>query len=306
MSDLREAFEKWALSTGKYMPKQFSRDPDSGRYTHVMLEVRWEAWQAALQSQTAPAVPKGLDFDLISAVLEDYADLQTSGVISCANRYAASDANEQAELLDMLAAPQPDHSPDGEKKIGDQYDLGVALSRHFDELRDSETGHIAFDPCDSNDIDEVLAIISAHLSPAPAADGGINAVLNDAFRHGTGFAVFDESGVNHVERCKVIAAPVADDEEVEPTNDMVMAFHDALTDGPISENDFNEIKIGLRAALTNYTHPAQPRNEVQAEALERFSDWLKRQSFAHKKRWTSAANEALRCAARLRSNGGDE
>lgn len=59
MSDLRKAFEKWALSTGKYMPKQFSRDPDSGRYTHVMLEVRWEAWQAALQSQTAPAVPEG-------------------------------------------------------------------------------------------------------------------------------------------------------------------------------------------------------------------------------------------------------
>ncbi|WP_020208997.1 hypothetical protein [Gilvimarinus chinensis] len=44
-------------------------------------------------------------------------------------------------------------------------------------------------------------------------------------------------------------------EAFEVTNDMVMAFHDALTDGPISESDFNEIKIGLNAALVNHTHP---------------------------------------------------
>lgn len=51
-----------------------------------------------------------------------------------------------------------------------------------------------------------------------------------------------------------------------------------------------------------YTHPAESREEIQAQALEWFADWLKRQSFAHKKRWTSAANEALRCASRLRAS----
>lgn len=49
--------------------------------------------------------------------------------------------------------------------------------------------------------------------------------------------------------------------------------------------------------------PSVPENEIKAQALEWFADWLKRQSFAHKKRWTSAANEALRCAARLRTAG---
>jgi len=54
--------------------------------------------------------------------------------------------------------------------------------------------------------------------------------------------------------------------------------------------------------------PSVPENEVKAQALEWFADWLKRQSFAHKKRWTSAANEALRCAARIRTadDEGDE
>ena len=59
-----------------------------------------------------------------------------------------------------------------------------------------------------------------------------------------------------------------------------------------------------------YLHPAPPsvavpENEIKAQTLEWFADWLKRQSFAHKKRWTSAANEALRCAARLRTAGDD-
>lgn len=107
MSDIREAFEaikKLAFDAVG------GKDPNSDK---ALVEI-YHACEAALQSQTAPAVPEGLDFDLISAVLEDYANLQTSGVIPCANRYSASDANEQAELLDMLAAaPQPDHSPDG-------------------------------------------------------------------------------------------------------------------------------------------------------------------------------------------------
>ncbi|WP_348720629.1 hypothetical protein [uncultured Alcanivorax sp.] len=130
------------------------------------------------------AVPEGVDLDLVSAVLEDYANLQTSGAIPCANRYPASDVNEQAELLDMLTAgPSPDRIAEGGEVIGDHYDLGVALSRYFDDLRDPETGHIAFDPCDSNDIDELLKTISAHLSPAQSVEeiqaGALDAILID-------------------------------------------------------------------------------------------------------------------------------
>jgi hypothetical protein len=47
----------------------------------------------------SPAVVDGLDFDLIAAVLEDYCFLQTSGIVSAANRYSTSDVNEQIDLL---------------------------------------------------------------------------------------------------------------------------------------------------------------------------------------------------------------
>ncbi|GGX01692.1 hypothetical protein [Undibacterium macrobrachii] len=45
-------------------------------------------------------------------------------------------------------------------------------------------------------------------------------------------------------------------EPINVTNSMAYAFHRALTDGTLSENELEEIKIGLRAALCNLSQPA--------------------------------------------------
>ncbi|MGB2246196.1 MAG: hypothetical protein ACPH3N_00925 [Alcanivorax sediminis] len=161
---IREAFEEW-------FEDKF--DPDK-ELTLEDKDMCREAWQAALQSQTAPAVPEGWELRKVEAEETTISVHRKSDGKWCAGGQLGAYGRHGLlfEFFDAMltATPSPDHSPDAGKVVGDHYDLGVALSRHFDELRDSQTGHIAFDPCDSNDIDEVLAIIGAHLSPTPAAE----------------------------------------------------------------------------------------------------------------------------------------
>ena len=89
------------------------------------------------------AVPEGVDLDLVSAVLEDYANLQTSGAIPCANRYPASDVNEQAELLDMLtAAPSPDHSGDTNKMVEVFIENQEPLGAEFETVYEENKGEL--------------------------------------------------------------------------------------------------------------------------------------------------------------------
>lgn len=54
---------------------------------------------------------------------------------------------------------------------------------------------------------------------------------------------------------------------VEVTDEMAMAFHRALTDSDIGSDDLDDIKIGLRGALCNYTAPPAP------VASTNISDW---------------------------------
>ena len=63
-----------------------------------------------------------------------------------------------------------------------------------------------------------------------------------------------------------------------------------------------------------YTHPAQPRNEVQAEALEELAEEAEEaaeaarqiEDWAAYRRVCQVGSEARKKAARLRSNGGDD
>lgn len=54
---------------------------------------------------------------------------------------------------------------------------------------------------------------------------------------------------------------------VEVTDDMALAFHQALTDGALGADELEDIKTGLRAALANVyaTHPATQGLDVQVQ-----------------------------------------
>lgn len=47
-------------------------------------------------------------------------------------------------------------------------------------------------------------------------------------------------------------------QSVAVTDEMALAFHRALNDGGIGESDLEEIKVGLRGALCNFTAPPAP------------------------------------------------
>lgn len=55
--------------------------------------------------------------------------------------------------------------------------------------------------------------------------------------------------------------PFGDVEPMEVTDDMVYAFHNRLSDGSLTSDEFTDIKQGLCAALMNIPRPAQPVSE---------------------------------------------
>lgn len=52
--------------------------------------------------------------------------------------------------------------------------------------------------------------------------------------------------------------PFGDVEPIEVTDDMVYAFHNRLSDGSLTSDEFTDIKQGLCAALMNIPLPTQP------------------------------------------------
>lgn len=67
---------------------------------------------------------------------------------------------------------------------------------------------------------------------------------------------------------------VREAQPVEVTDEMAMAFHRALTDSDIGSDDLDDIKIGLRGALCNYTAPPAPAvpNEKTFEQIAQETD----------------------------------
>lgn len=69
--------------------------------------------------------------------------------------------------------------------------------------------------------------------------------------------------------------PFGDVEPIEVTDDMVYAFHNRLSDGSLTSDEFTDIKQGLCAALMNVPRPAQ--QAIKESKYSDFHDWLKDQ-----------------------------
>ncbi len=69
--------------------------------------------------------------------------------------------------------------------------------------------------------------------------------------------------------------PFGDVEPIEVTDDMVYAFHNRLSDGSLTSDEFTDIKQGLCAALMNIPRPAQ--QAIPEPKYADFHDWLKDQ-----------------------------
>lgn len=61
------------------------------------------------------------------------------------------------------------------------------------------------------------------------------------------------------------AQPAPTCESITVTDDMAYAFHHALTDSPLGDDDVEDIKAGLRAALVNVFNTQPPPQEVHDE-----------------------------------------
>lgn len=66
--------------------------------------------------------------------------------------------------------------------------------------------------------------------------------------------------------------PATPEQEPVVTKEMVYAFHSALTDGALGQDDFKEIEHGLKAALFGYTHAQCKRCEELASKNDGFSE----------------------------------
>lgn len=69
--------------------------------------------------------------------------------------------------------------------------------------------------------------------------------------------------------------PFGDVEPIEVTDDMVYAFHNRLSDGSLTSDEFTDIKQGLCAALMNIPLPTQ--QAIPEPKYADFHDWLKDQ-----------------------------
>lgn len=56
--------------------------------------------------------------------------------------------------------------------------------------------------------------------------------------------------------------------DLEVTDEMALAFHRAISDGAIGQDDVDEIKDGLRAAFCNIAAPAQVQEDAQEDAQD--------------------------------------
>lgn len=136
MSDaIREAFESSYRDThGIDIPElAFSKD-DEGEYHDPDIGYEWLVWEsgyrAALQSQTAPAVPD----DWLKELAEEWRTYEHNNANAADNHKSRGEVSESetswnraivfaqcASALEsaLSAAPQPDHSPDAGKVVDD-------------------------------------------------------------------------------------------------------------------------------------------------------------------------------------------
>lgn len=115
----------------------------------------------ALSSDHIAEAGKMIAPEFDAGLIADYANLQTSGAIPCANRYSAADAVEQAELIEKAAV---DHSVDANKKVStaaiaqDEYPKVSFVLSHKHTCANVQPGSTIDTPCDCGAIVDGKAV----------------------------------------------------------------------------------------------------------------------------------------------------
>ena len=290
MSDIREAFEKWIESrTGGHFAIE--------DYNDYSLDFACEAWQAALQSQTAPAVPEGLIDKIKREIGFANAGAESHKGRAGEQLRAICIGKSQAlqYVLSMLdAAPQPDHSPDGGKVL--QPDP-VPYEKH-----ERECGKLIDERDHAQDwADKLAGAIGEHFGIDIGEHSNCNCPWETAFDN-------------------MPDAPAADGGEVEPADDSSTVYRIGDLGNQIRNlgclQKHNEEMANSLAELAHQawvlqrdvmreltaTHPTQPRNE---EIAADFEAWLSQVRYMEGLSAHDIIESAEDYITLLRSNGGD-
>ena len=290
MSDIREAFEAWADS--------FAHDSD--QWEDMGRDKVFAAgYKAALQSQTAPAVPEG-DKALAKIIKDAHMEGQKSatGREGTEFRWLNSDAKVAVDNI-ITAAPQPDHSPDAGKVV--QPDP-VPYDKH-----ERECGKLIDERDHAQDwADKLAGAIGEHFGIDIGEHSNCNCPWETAFDN-------------------MPDAPAADGGEVEPADDSSTVYRIGDLGNQIRNlgclQKHNEEMANSLAELAHQawvlqrdvmreltaTHPTQPRNEVHKLGQELYEaarclGCAQSDGNPDATEYWSEKSEAI--LSRLRSNGG--
>ena len=161
-----------------------------------------------------------------------------------------------SKLQDNLLQFQNSYSDPADKE---NYDIFVDALHVLDEFKAAKAKLLAYEQAAKNPVAWVVG-------DEEIAD----------FKNGREVCVMRDCDDEHLDYLPLYAAPVlpkqpeseipfGDVEQMEVTDDMVYAFHNRLSDGSLTSDEFTDIKQGLCAALMNIPRPAQPVIPEQTE-----------------------------------------
>ncbi len=344
MSDIREAFEAW-------FDKEF--DPEI-TLTMEDKEMCFEAWQAALQSQTAPAVPERI-IDIGRKMISDAKNndhytadpvfvVQKKRLVTGIDTDYASEIGwfdcdcgliqgEEADALEREFDLNGEE-PDGYSRTGYAWEweyVDSYLTREAAEARinGGPDGRVMVESAFRNsELRAVRNFIMSLAAPQPdhSPDAGkvVPQVMGRVAHLDDGSVVCHLNSVGRALPDHTALydhpAPAADGGEVEPV--AYLTWHQAMH----AIDDYEEVlaiaspsdkSADGTPAFPVYTHPAESRDEIQAQALEKAFQQLAAEYRPHGLNRTYTAFDVANhieaqgryYAARLRASqqeGGDE
>lgn len=170
MSDIREAFEaikKLAFDAVG------GKDPNSDK---ALVEI-YHACEAALQSQTAPAVPEGWRTDVERAA-SLFRTMQQDDESNGLWEPAAVEKDMAERLEKLLAAPQPDHSGDAGKVVPSDWE-GWACHKAGKMPRLYGEKSIAEVNCDTENGERLIFLSST--PSVPENDNGVSSAYDSGY-----------------------------------------------------------------------------------------------------------------------------
>lgn len=231
------------------------------------------AWFAGLDEGRAQAAPAAVAVpDAVrDALLQSEAALEvaTARILKADPDHSISVTSEAKALVAVRAALAATPAATAQARGGElnQFlsaakDAGIThLPMSFGEaLRELEaaTGTVVLPESDEQ-VKELMVLIGKYGSAVEANSTGNPSNYTLAS---------DESAAYEAIKAKLRAllATGGKAQAVEVDDSMALAFHHAITDGAIGQDDLNEIKIGLRAALVNL-HAPQAQDVGRGEVL---------------------------------------